>query len=149
MLSWAAARELAREGVSFGSHTMTHPRLAGLAPEERAWELEESRRRLEAVLGPQVSVLAYPFGKIGDLDEETRRAARAAGYRAAYTALPGPDPSNADPFALRRVKVRDEPVWRFAIRLVALRRPRPFLDWILEDGDGPSSPGRGRVPART
>jgi peptidoglycan/xylan/chitin deacetylase (PgdA/CDA1 family) len=143
MLGWLEARQLAEAGITIGSHTMTHPSLARLAGDELAWELEESRRRLEAGLGRPITVLAYPFGKATDFREEVKAAARAAGYRAAYTTVHGTDGPGADPFALRRVKVRDEPAWRFAIRLLTLRRRRPLLEWILKDADAASpSPSR-------
>jgi predicted ATP-grasp superfamily ATP-dependent carboligase/peptidoglycan/xylan/chitin deacetylase (PgdA/CDA1 family) len=131
MLRWEEVRELANDGVTIGSHTMTHASLAGLDPAEVARELETSRRVLEARLERPIELLAYPFGKPGDVSDATVLAARAAGYAAAVTTLEGVDRAPADPFLLRRVLVRDEPVWRFACRLVAAQQPSPLLGWIL------------------
>jgi predicted ATP-grasp superfamily ATP-dependent carboligase/peptidoglycan/xylan/chitin deacetylase (PgdA/CDA1 family) len=132
MLDWQAARELGALGIRVASHSMTHTRLKGLPDDELTWELVEARRRLEAGLGREVTLLAYPFGKARDVGERTQRAARDAGYRAAFMAMPGRDGPGADPFALRRIKVRDEPGWRFALRLAALERSSPLLTWILK-----------------
>jgi peptidoglycan/xylan/chitin deacetylase (PgdA/CDA1 family) len=131
MLRWEEVRELANDGVTIGSHTMTHASLAGLDPAEVARELETSRRVLEARLERPIELLAYPFGKPGDVSDATVLAARAAGYAAAVTTLEGVDRAPADPFLLRRVLVRDEPVWRFACRLVAAQQPSRLLGWIL------------------
>ncbi|MGH7359713.1 MAG: polysaccharide deacetylase family protein, partial [Candidatus Rokuibacteriota bacterium] len=147
MLGWPEARELAEAGITLGSHTMTHPSLAPLSRDELRWELEESRRRLESGLGRKVTLLAYPFGKAANFGAEVKDAVRAAGYRAAYTTLHGSDGPGADPFGLRRVKVEDEPAWRFAIRLLTLQRPRPLLEWILKDGRAATS-SAARPPHR-
>jgi peptidoglycan/xylan/chitin deacetylase (PgdA/CDA1 family) len=74
-MSWRMVEELSEAGMQFGSHTLTHPRLPTLTDDERAQELLESRRRLQARLG-RWDALAYPFG---DWDSRTA-AATAAGY---------------------------------------------------------------------
>ncbi len=94
--------EMRRAGVSFQSHTRTHPDLTGLDDAALHAELAGSRRELEALLDAPVDCLAYPFGK---LDERVATAARAAGYRAAFSVQPGFNRPDADPFRIRRLDV--------------------------------------------
>lgn len=46
--------------VQFQSHTCTHRSLDRLTPEEVRYELAESKKKLETLLGRRVSVFAYP-----------------------------------------------------------------------------------------
>jgi peptidoglycan/xylan/chitin deacetylase (PgdA/CDA1 family) len=131
MLLWGEVRELAADGLTIGSHTMTHASLATLEPAEAAWELQASRGVLEARLGRPVTLLAYPFGDPADLSGGIVTAARAAGYAAAVTTIPGVDRGPADPFLLRRIQVLDEPVWRFGLRLVVAQAPSRLAAWVL------------------
>jgi peptidoglycan/xylan/chitin deacetylase (PgdA/CDA1 family) len=81
-LSWDELRALADEGWEIGSHTCSHPYLSRLSGAELDRELVGSRRTIEEVLGRPCRSLAYPYG---DHDEQTVRAAAAAGYQAACT----------------------------------------------------------------
>jgi len=76
----AQLRLLAGAGIEIGSHSVTHPRLDRLPYEDALAELRESKSALESVVDAEVAVAAYPFG---DASDETRRACREAGYRAA------------------------------------------------------------------
>jgi peptidoglycan/xylan/chitin deacetylase (PgdA/CDA1 family) len=77
IVGWNRARELMNAGLSFGSHSVTHPRLASLEPDACARELIESRATLEDGLGAPVVHVAYPYGSMNDA---VRRMAAAAGY---------------------------------------------------------------------
>jgi peptidoglycan/xylan/chitin deacetylase (PgdA/CDA1 family) len=90
-------RELHTHGIEIGAHTVTHPDLTTLPYAEALGELVGSKRALEAVVQAPVEVAAYPFGRAND---ETRAAAREAGFRAACRTLGRG--SWADPFDLPR-----------------------------------------------
>ena len=103
-------RDLAsRPGVEIGAHTLSHPSLALLPAAEQERELAESRSRLEELLGRPVTLLAYPFGKPGDVSEETEVLARRAGYRAAFTTVPRRMVPSSPLFALPRLTVHEWP----------------------------------------
>ena len=70
-------RAVAAAGLEVGSHTMTHPRLAGADPGTLATEVQESRRVLEDVLQAEVAGFCYPYGSF---DAAAADAVRAAGY---------------------------------------------------------------------
>jgi peptidoglycan/xylan/chitin deacetylase (PgdA/CDA1 family) len=130
MLDWDQVRALARQDVTIGSHTMTHPRVSLLDTARAEHELLESRVALESTLGVGISLFAYPFGTSIDFDPETRHAVVKAGYRGACTTIEGRVGPEADPLALPRLKARDEPVWMFAMRLLAAQRSSRLLAWI-------------------
>jgi peptidoglycan/xylan/chitin deacetylase (PgdA/CDA1 family) len=132
MLDWAQVRDMQRSGlVLIASHTMTHPRLSGLEPAAVDHELRESRRRLQDELDADVRFLAYPFGCRGDFTEQTKRAAEAAGYSAAWAAEDIPGSQAPDHLALPRRYVADEPAWSFAVRLLLATRESPLAEWLL------------------
>lgn len=62
-LSPAELRALHRAGWQIGSHSLTHPDLTQLSPPALRRELEESKARLEDLLGQEVEAFCYPFGR--------------------------------------------------------------------------------------
>ena len=48
--------------VNFQSHTLSHPDLRALKPEEAEKEISESKTKLEAITGKSINVFAYPVG---------------------------------------------------------------------------------------
>ncbi|CAN5904197.1 polysaccharide deacetylase family protein [soil metagenome] len=86
LLDAAALRRLADEGVSIGSHSMSHPRLTSLSDAQARQELRASMEVLEDALGRAVPDFCYPYG---DHDERVRDLTRAAGYRLALTCARG------------------------------------------------------------
>jgi peptidoglycan/xylan/chitin deacetylase (PgdA/CDA1 family) len=141
-LSWEQLRELASGGWEIGAHSMTHPLLTGVDDARLAWELQQSKRRCEEMLGVPCRTMAYPTG---DFDERVEKAVAAAGYEAA-AALPRRFDDSSDPLAWPRVSIqrrdrdlafrmkvspvvralRRSPVWPLLdeVRLRAQRRPR-------------------------
>jgi peptidoglycan/xylan/chitin deacetylase (PgdA/CDA1 family) len=59
-LTWSEVRELRREGIRFGSHTVTHPDLRSLGPEQIEYELGFSKETIEQELGEAVQEFSYP-----------------------------------------------------------------------------------------
>jgi peptidoglycan/xylan/chitin deacetylase (PgdA/CDA1 family) len=60
-LTWSEVRELHAGGIKFGSHTVTHPDLRSLGPEQIDYELGCSKEVIEQRLGAPVESFAYPF----------------------------------------------------------------------------------------
>ncbi len=81
LLDWAALGRLAEQGVTIGSHTMTHPRLTRLDRAGLERELRGSAERIEAELGVRPAWLAYPYGSV----DGTVAEAAARDYRGAVT----------------------------------------------------------------
>jgi peptidoglycan/xylan/chitin deacetylase (PgdA/CDA1 family) len=61
VMSWEHARELMRQGVFFGSHSVSHPRLVELEVAEVEREIRDSKKELEAKLGRKIRSFSYPY----------------------------------------------------------------------------------------
>lgn len=94
--------EMRNRGCSFHSHTRSHPSLPTLDDAALADELAGSRTALAELLGDAVEFLAYPFGHV---DDRVEAAARAAGYRAAFSVQPGFNRQAVNRFRIRRLDV--------------------------------------------
>ncbi len=80
MATLAQLKEMQDSGViEYGSHTMNHPHLSALKPDDAAWEIAESKRQLEALFGREMSAFAYPYGD-GAYVPAIRQLALDAGY---------------------------------------------------------------------
>jgi peptidoglycan/xylan/chitin deacetylase (PgdA/CDA1 family) len=93
LMDTARIRQLRRAGIDFGSHGVSHVKLAQLDPARMRGEVTDSKARLEDLLGEEVGHFCYPYGSH---NQEVVETARAAGYRSAVTcvraaAVPGMD----------------------------------------------------------
>jgi peptidoglycan/xylan/chitin deacetylase (PgdA/CDA1 family) len=97
--------ELTRDGlVQIGGHTVSHPLLTLLGPEERRWEIVEGKRYCENWVNGPVTGFAYPHGAE---NEACRTAVRENGFAWACSAVSGPVHPSCDMYALPRVFVQD------------------------------------------
>ena len=94
--------EMARDGFSFHSHSRSHPDLRALSGAALDGELAGARRDLEDLLGHPVPYLAYPYGWY---DENVLDAVKACGYTAAFSAQPGFNRRDVNPYRIRRLDV--------------------------------------------
>jgi peptidoglycan/xylan/chitin deacetylase (PgdA/CDA1 family) len=129
MLTWDQIRTMFRGGVSFGSHTMTHPVVSRLSRAVLEWEILESRRILEDRLQSPVRHFAFPFGKEEECGEAAIAALARAGFRSAATTEWGLNTPSTDPFRLRRVQIGErgsQAVSAFQLaKLFLLSKPEP------------------------
>ncbi|MFM5050991.1 polysaccharide deacetylase family protein [Aeromonas veronii] len=103
LMSGEQVKALAASGhVEIGGHTLTHPRLSKLTPEQQAHEIQENKRQLEALLGHPLLSFAYPYG---DMNESAKEQAITAGYRFAVATNSGPKAMHQDPFQIRRIAI--------------------------------------------
>ena len=63
LMDWATVAELARSGIEFGGHGVTHADLTRLGPGERRAEIAGSARDLHARLGRPPRAFAPPYGR--------------------------------------------------------------------------------------
>lgn len=101
-LTDAQLSEMSKEGIAIESHSMTHPYLSNLAPDDIRWELSESRKSLETLLQRPVKFIAIPSGAY---NRTVKRLVREAGYEAAFCMLKGTNHRQSDPYALRRLVI--------------------------------------------
>ena len=110
-LTWSEVRELQKHGISFGSHTVTHPQLHDCDAHAVRKEVGDSKQTIEQELGCAVQSFAYPYafpetdgGFKGRLREELRQAGYENGV-CTTVGRPGPD---SDPFFLKRLPVNSD-----------------------------------------
>jgi peptidoglycan/xylan/chitin deacetylase (PgdA/CDA1 family) len=119
-LTWAQVRELHAAGIEIGCHTVSHPILATLPPDEQAAEIAGARDRLTAETGAAPTLFAYPNGAASDFTDDTVRLVRDAGFTAACTTVRASNRRGADLFRLGRLGVGAEPCVVLAARLAGL-----------------------------
>jgi peptidoglycan/xylan/chitin deacetylase (PgdA/CDA1 family) len=95
---------LASPCITLGSHSMTHARLPLEKDAVIHAELEGSRDVLTEWTGKVPDTLAYPNG---DYDERVIAAARAAGYRLAFTTDSGHHIPGSDALRIRRFNMHE------------------------------------------
>jgi peptidoglycan/xylan/chitin deacetylase (PgdA/CDA1 family) len=105
MLNATELRALIAAGMGVGAHTMTHPVLSQLSPEDAWNEISESRCKLEKVIGKPVWALAYPFGDAASVTEREQEMAERAGFSCAFLNVGGGFDTPTPRFALPRVHV--------------------------------------------
>jgi peptidoglycan/xylan/chitin deacetylase (PgdA/CDA1 family) len=101
-LSAEQARELAGMGFEIGCHSMTHAYLAGLTEKELEVEVEESKDKLEQIIGQRVNHFSCPGGRWSG---RVARMAERAGYRTVATSRVGTNSARSNPFCLSRVAI--------------------------------------------
>jgi peptidoglycan/xylan/chitin deacetylase (PgdA/CDA1 family) len=101
-LNWDQVRQLDRGGlITIGSHTINHPDLAALTPEQQRVEILGGKQELERELGHEVSDFAYPYGSFNGISIET---VRSAGFKTAVTTQPGSAHDIGSLFTLTRLR---------------------------------------------
>jgi len=103
VLGWDALRELAREGVTLGAHTRTHPLVNRVSVEQARFEASASRDDIAQVTGSALPIFAYPSGGFAP---QVVEGLAADGFELAFTTVRGSnDMRRADPLRLRRINV--------------------------------------------
>lgn len=109
-LTWAEVRDLSRLGVSFGSHSISHPVLHELDWPQVSRELRLSREEIEREIGRSVNSFAYPFafpqqdaGFVSAFCQELRDI----GYHANVTTTVGRYSPGDDPMLIKRLPAND------------------------------------------
>ncbi len=90
-------------GATIGAHGVNHLALPALDPAERRAEVIGGKRRLEELLGTEVTTLAYPYGA---WDAAAADLARACGFALAVTCDERGVEPGADRWRLPRVEVK-------------------------------------------
>jgi len=99
LLSRDRILELRRAGIDFGSHGVSHAKLARVDRGRAREEIECSKVALEELLGEEVRHFCYPYGSH---DSQVVELARAAGYATAVTCVRAAATPADDPLALPR-----------------------------------------------
>jgi len=109
---------LAAQGMDFGAHTVTHPRLDGLDAAAIESEMRASKDAVEAWTGRECETFAYPFGVSSPRAEDAaRRLFRCAVITRGGWWRPGHDPARLPRVAMHHDMTSTR--WMFESRLAA------------------------------
>ncbi|MBF0478654.1 MAG: polysaccharide deacetylase family protein [Candidatus Omnitrophica bacterium] len=101
-LSESNIREMAKNGIAFGSHTVSHAYLLDFDIAGQRREIFESKKIIEERLGAPINFLAYPIGGFSD---PIKRMTQEAGFKAAFATNRGSDRFNHDVYELKRIRL--------------------------------------------
>jgi peptidoglycan/xylan/chitin deacetylase (PgdA/CDA1 family) len=108
-LTWEQVQMMTNHSITFGSHTHTHAILSPLSESDVKFEMTESRRLIEEILGVTCSLFSYPNGAETDFGRREERLLRSLGYIAAVSQVDGFNDTGTNMMALRRINIpRDD-----------------------------------------
>lgn len=103
VLDWDELRKLAREGVTIGAHTRTHPIMTRLSPQQMREEIVGSREDITREIGDALPIFCYPSG---GFNKEIVEVLKTENFKLAVSTIRGHnDLSDTDPFYLRRTNI--------------------------------------------
>ncbi len=101
-LDWNEIKIMREDGISIGSHTVSHRWLPSLSEAQVRAELVNSKKILEIRTASRIETLSYP---LGGFSKKIEKIAEEAGYIGAVATNPGKKYSSRDPYALKRVRI--------------------------------------------
>lgn len=110
-LSWNEIRELRTQGTCFGSHSVNHPHLYTQSWERIRTEIEDSKKRIEAELGENITTFSYPYSyPQGDTDftRKFESLLKQCGYASNLTTKVGRFRKGDDLFSIRRLPINQQ-----------------------------------------
>ncbi len=97
--------EMQAGGMTFGSHSLSHPNLTEISEQQAQQEIYTSKKNLEKVLGKQVVDFCYPGGK---LNQNAINIVANSGYETAATTSNQINFGKTDLLQLNRLDVENE-----------------------------------------
>lgn len=114
LMNWDEIMEMAAGGIAFGAHSHNHICVSAC---QSLAELEEEivfPRQIMQSRGLAADYFAYPTGKQRDIGDQAPAMAAQAGYRFAFTTMPGKVKRSTHPYYVPRVpgQIEDMDVFR-------------------------------------
>lgn len=139
LLSWEQVAELARQGFSFGAHSVSHPVLTKLPVVEAQLEIIQCKTQIQERVGQPVEFFCYPYGRWNP----TVRNMINQHYKGACATIARAISPGSDRFALPRADahyLRRRGLFRtlFTRRLLAYLAARRLVRRIREEPEGGS-----------
>jgi peptidoglycan/xylan/chitin deacetylase (PgdA/CDA1 family) len=134
LLSWYEAREMAQGGIDFGSHTIRHANLGRSGTDIKS-EIEDSKKIIEKELGRSIWAISYPFGLVGNFNQQTKYLVSQAGYVCGCSAMNGLNDARSDIFELRRIGIEaSDNMFTFKAKLNGALDLLEIKDWPVFNG---------------
>jgi len=109
-MTWNEIRELNKQGIHFGSHTVNHPQLKHLAKKNVESEIASSKKIIEENTSVKVMSFSYPFAFPQDdklFIQFYRKTLLTQGYSMAVTTVIGRASVRDDLYFLKRIPVNN------------------------------------------
>tara|TARA_Y100000590_G_C15705691_1_gene1008506 strand:- start:592 stop:1254 length:663 start_codon:yes stop_codon:yes gene_type:complete len=90
--------------ASIGSHSMNHQRLTECSEEDLSEEIYGSKLFLEDILGKEIKMFSYPYGKF---NTKVRDKVEEAGYKLGFTSIFDLNTASQDRLLLNRSEIWD------------------------------------------
>ncbi len=114
MLNWSEVQKMANDGITFGSHSHSHPILSRLPIDEAKKEILLSKKCIEEHLGAEVKHFAFPNGRAEDFSDELRDYCREIGFETVASVTYGTNSSTVgNVLDLKRIGT-NAPAWMMA-----------------------------------
>jgi len=113
MLTWDAVKIMQNRGISFGSHSLSHPVLSRITIDQAQEEISKSKDIMEDKIGVKINTFAYPYGGVADINEEVIELIKRNGFTSACTLIHGANKLNCNKYMLRRIMVGNNVVSKF------------------------------------
>ena len=110
LLTWSQIREMSRNGIEFGAHTVSHPLLSTLTSDQLVKELLLSKEAIEEQIRKRVISFAYPYGDDRAPGSDLPKTLAQCGFQCAFTVDYGHVHARSNPFALKRVGMENSGV---------------------------------------
>lgn len=107
-MTWNEIRELRKQGVQFGSHTVSHPELYKVSWQQIVSEVEQSKAAIEQEMYEEITSFGYPYAfpqQDANFVAKFRELLMTRGYRNCVTTRIGRVKQDDDHFSLRRLPV--------------------------------------------
>lgn len=100
MLTWDEIKQMDRQLISIGSHSVSHQNLTKLSHKQQINEITKSKSIIEYQLNTLIAGFSYP---LGFSDNNVISALKVTGYKYAITTVPGINNGDIDLFKLKRI----------------------------------------------
>jgi CelD/BcsL family acetyltransferase involved in cellulose biosynthesis/peptidoglycan/xylan/chitin deacetylase (PgdA/CDA1 family) len=123
MLSWDEIKQMSKQKITFGAHTISHPALSRTNSTRLETEIMGSKNKIEEALDLPVRHFAYPFGQPSDVSDEAKKIVQRSGFSSAVTTVWGFNRPGDDLYDLKRFSPRSN-AWDSDLAKMAMK-----LDW--------------------
>lgn len=120
MLTWEQILEMSENGIDFGAHTISHPLLSDLTPEDVEKETLGSKAAIEAKIQKPVVAFAYPFGDLPPTRLLMKEKLRKYGFKCAFLTEEGYICTESNPYELKRISIGNVPLGSVVRELTAV-----------------------------
>lgn len=109
-LSWEDVKEMSKNDMSFGAHTLTHCSLAQVSLEKAKKEVTQSKLKIEKELNKKIEIFSYPYGEQTHFNDKIKKMLKNSKYSCAVSTEFGFNyiSNKLDFFSLNRIGIQNQ-----------------------------------------